>query len=304
MTTLRQQKKRIESMQITKKRTFNDIILGFFLLSHPIPVLFHIIAVTIFTLLAAWPHFIWNVIVLVIAAHAAMQVSIAMLNDYCDRRTDAQSKPEKPIPRGLILPREAFITGLLMIAIMFVLLIPLPLLAMVISVCYLVLGQAYNLGLKSTPLSGIVFALAMPLIPLYAFAGVGHISPIIFWFVPAGFLLGIALNLANSLPDLEEDEAQGLKTLAVVLGIRRSFTACHTLIVVCAGMIGILTITGIVPANPWIITPMLILSYMAVVGMILFFGPKKALKTRKTYFYLVTLTCILLAGGWLIGVLI
>src|SRR5438876_11071179 len=284
MTIKLKHKKRIQSMQITKKRTFNDILLSFFLLSHPIPVLFHIIAVTIFTLLAAWPHFIWNVIVLVIAAHAAMQVSIAMLNDYCDRRMDAQGKPEKPIPRGLILPREALIAGLLMIAIMFVLLIQLPLLALVISVCYLVLGQAYNLGLKSTPLSGIVFALAMPLIPLYAFAGVGHISPIIFWFVPAGFLLGIALNLANSLPALEEDEAQGLKTLAVVLGVRRSFTVCNTMIVLCAVMIAVLTITDIVPAHSWIIAPMLILSLLAVVSMILLFGPEKALKTRKTYF--------------------
>ena len=291
-------------MQITKKRTFNDIILGLFLLSHPIPVLFHIIAVTIFTLLAAWPHFIWSVIVLVIAAHAAMQVSIAMLNDYCDRRVDAQGKPEKPIPRGLILPREALIAGLLMIAIMLVLLIPLPLLALVISLCYLVLGQGYNLGLKSTPLSGIVFALAMPLIPLYAFAGIGHIPPIILWLVPAGFLLGIALNLANSLPDLEEDQAQGLKTLAVVLGVRRSFIACNTLIVMCAVMIGTLTITGIVPANPWIIVPVLILTFLAIAYMIFFFGPEKDLKTRKTYFYLVTLTCIVLAGGWLIGVLI
>jgi 4-hydroxybenzoate polyprenyltransferase len=291
-------------MQIAKKRTFNDIILGFFLLSHPIPVLFHIIAVTIFTLLASWPHFIWSVILLVIAAHAAMQVSIAMLNDYCDRRIDAQSKPDKPISRGLILPREALIAGLLMIAIMLVLLIPLPLLALVISLCYLVLGQAYNLGLKSTPLSGIVFALAMPLIPLYAFAGIGHIPPIILWLVPAGFLLGIALNLANSLPDLEEDQTQGVMTLAVVLGVRRSFTACYTLIGVCAVIIGVLTITGIVPAYPWIIVPVLMLTFLAVIGMILFFGPEKDLKTRKTFFYLVALTCILLTGGWLIGVLI
>lgn len=291
-------------MQITKKRTFNDLLLGFFLLSHPVPVFFHIIAVTIFTLLAAWPHFVWGVIVLVIAAHTAMQFSIAMLNDYCDRRFDAQSKTEKPIPRGLILPREALIAGLLMVVIMLVLLIPLPRLALVISLCYLTLGQAYNLGLKSTPLSGIVFALAMPLIPLYAFAAVGHTLPIIIWFVPAGFLLGVALNLANSLPDLEEDAAHGLRTLAVVLGVARSFAVCDSMIALCAVLVGVLTITGIVPANTGIITPVLILTLLALGGMIFFFGPGKALKTRKTYFYLVTLTCILLAGGWFIGVFI
>ena len=291
-------------MQITKKRTINEIMLGFLLLSHPIPVLFHVIAVSIFALIAAWPHFVWSVIVLVIAAHAAMQISIAMLNDYCDRKHDAKGKPEKPIPRGLILPREALIAGLSMIVIMVVLLIPLPRLAFIVSICYLALGQAYNLGLKSTPLSGIVFALAMPLIPLYAFAGVGHIPSIIYWFVPAGFLLGIALNLANALIDLEEDAAEGLRTLAVVLGVARSFTVCDIMIALCAVLVGILTITGIVPAHIWIITPVLILTLLALGGMIFFFGPGKALKTRKTYFYLVTLTGLLLSGGWLIGVLI
>jgi 4-hydroxybenzoate polyprenyltransferase len=291
-------------MQITKKRQLNNILLGFYLLSHPIPVLFHIVAVTIFTLLAAWPHFTWNIIALVVAAHAAMQVSIAMINDYCDRRTDAQSKPEKPIPQGLVHPREALVAGLLMIVIMLVLLTQLPLLALIISLCYLALGQAYNLGLKSTPLSGIVFALAMPLIPLYAFAGMDRTPPIVFWLVPAGFLLGISLNLANSLPDLEQDATHGARTLAVILGVRRSFAVCLALIVLCAAMIGILQITGIVSANIWIIIATLILTCLAVEAMLLFFGPDKPVKTRKTYFYLVTLTCILLAGGWLIGVLI
>jgi len=291
-------------MEISKKRQLNDILLGFYLLSHPVPVLFHIVAVTIFTLLAAWPDFTWSIIALVIAAHAAMQISIAMLNDYCDRQADAQSKPEKPIPRGLVHPREALIAGLLMIVIMLVLLIRLPLLALIISLCYLALGQAYNLGLKSTPLSGIVFALAMPLIPLYAFAGVGRTPPIVLWLVPAGFLLGITLNLANSLPDLEQDAAQGTRTLAVVLGVRRSFAVCQALIVLCAALIGILQITGIVRANALIMIATLILTGLAVETMLLFFGPDKPVATRKTYFYLVTRTCILLAGGWLIGVLL
>src|SRR5229473_339903 len=281
-------------MEITKKRRLSDIILGLFLLSHPGPVLLHIIAVTLFALLAAWPRFAWGIIALVVAAHAAMQLSIAMLNDYCDRQLDAESKPGKPIPRGLVRPGEALFCGLLLIVVMVLLLLPLHRLALLISLCYLALGQGYNLGLKSTPLSGIVFALAMPLIPLYAFAGVGRTLPFLFWLVPAGFLLGIALNLANSLPDLEEDEAQGVRTLAVVLGVRRSFAVCQILIVLCAAMIGILTITDIVPANPWIIAPVLILTCLVVVAILLFFGPEKTLKTRKTYFYLVTLTCILL----------
>ena len=291
-------------MEITKKRQFNDITLGFYLLSHPVPVMFHILAVTVFTLLAAWPHFIWSIIVLVIAAHTAMQISIAMLNDYCDRRLDAASKPGKPIPRGLIHAREALIGGFVMIAIMLILLIQLPLLALLVSLCYLVLGQAYNLGLKSTPFSGIVFALAMPLIPLYAFAGIGRVPYVLFWLIPTGFFLGIALNLANSLPDIEQDAANGAKTLAVVLGVKRSFAVCQSMIVLAAALIGILQITGLVPARSWIIVLTLILTCLAVETMVLFFGPERPVETRKSYFYLVALTCILLAGGWIIGVLL
>src|SRR6266702_7791650 len=288
-------------MQITSKRQLNARLLGFFLLSHPGPVLVHILAVTVFTLLAAWPRFVWPIVALVIGAHAAMQISIAMLNDYCDRDLDAQGKPGKPIPRGLVTPRGALIGGLSMIALMLVLLIPLPPLALLCSVCYLALGQGYNLRLKSTPLSGVVFALAMPLIPLYAFVGVGRTLPFLFWLVPVGCLLGVALNLANSLPDIPGDAAKGARTLAVALGLKGSFIACPLLIVLGALLIAVLTLTQAVPVRPFIITLALILTCLSVAAMIVFFGPAKPPWSRKVYFYLVVLTCILLAGGWLGG---
>jgi 4-hydroxybenzoate polyprenyltransferase len=290
-------------MEIVRKRRSGDILLGFFLLSHPGPVLIHIIGVTVFTLLAAWPRPVWIVVLLVIAAHAAMQISIAMINDYCDRSLDAAGKPEKPISRGLVYPREALSAGLFMIVVMVLLLLPLNPLALLVSLAYLVLGQGYNLGLKSTPLSGIVFALAMPLIPLYAFVGVGRVLPFLFWLVPVGVLLGVALNLANSLTDLEEDAAYGAKTLAVLLGVSSSFLACHLLILAGEALIILLLLLHVVPANTWIIVPTLIVTCLAIGGMVLFFGARKPVSTRKFHFYLAAFTCIVLAGGWLIGVI-
>lgn len=291
-------------MEIVKKRRVGVKLRGYFLLSHPGPVFIHIIGVSVFTMLAAWPRPIWDTIALVIAAHTAMQISIAMINDYCDRGLDAVGKPEKPIPRGLVTPREALLVGLLMIVVMVVLLLPLNPLALFISLVYLTLGQAYNLGLKSTPLSGIVFALAMPLIPLYAFAGVGRVLPFLLWLVPIGFLLGVALNLANSLTDLEKDSAYGAKTLAVVLGLKGSFLACRLLLLTGAALIALLMLLRIVPAASWIIVPTLCVTVAAVIVMFLFSGAKKPVVTRKIHFYLAALTAIVLAGGWLIGVLV
>jgi 4-hydroxybenzoate polyprenyltransferase len=291
-------------MHITTKRSSRARLQGLFLLGHPLPVLFHVIAVTLFVLLAAWPRLVWSVVVLVVGAHAAMQLAIAMLNDYSDRHADAVGKPEKPIPRGLVTPREALLAGCSMIALMVLLLLPLPPLAWLLALLYLALGMAYNLGLKSTPLSGVVFALAMPLIPLYAFAGVGYIPLFLLWLVPLGFLLGVALNLANSLPDLEEDAASGARTLAVVLGLSRSFLAGDALLALGALLILLLHLSGVQRVQPLALSITLILTSLLLVVILALTGAGKPRETRKLYFYLVTLACLVLAGGWLLGVLL
>jgi 4-hydroxybenzoate polyprenyltransferase len=291
-------------METSGKRRFSTVVKGFFLLSHPGPVLLHIIAVTLFTLLAAWPTFIWRTIILVIAAHAAMQLSIAFLNDYCDRYLDAQSKRTKPIVRGLVHPSEALVAGLLMIVVMLLLLIPLNLPALLISLAYLALFQGYNLGLKSTPFSGIIFAVGMPLIPLYAFAGVGHIPTFFIWLVPVGFLLGVVINVSNSIADIEEDAANGARTLAVVLGVNRSFLVCNLFLLIAALAIGALTASRLLPAQPAIVLATLIITGILLFCLLTFFGPTKPAGTRKLYFYLAALTCILLACGWLLAVFI
>lgn len=287
----------VEEMKIVNKRSTEEIAWGFFLLTHPGPVALHLLAVLALALPAAWPHLVWSTIILLVAAHAAMQCSIAMLNDYCDRRLDALSKPDKPVVRGFVLPYEALIGGILMALLMVILLLFLNPLALLISLCYLALGQAYNFGVKSTPWSGIVFALAIALIPLYVLAGVGRASSAMFWIAPIGFVLGVALNLANSLPDIEGDQAGNAKTLAVILGVRGSFIACPLLIIVAAALIGALTAMRIVSAIPWLSAALLIITFMAIGIILLFFGPQKPPQTRKTYFYLAAMTCLVIGAG-------
>jgi 4-hydroxybenzoate polyprenyltransferase len=279
---------------------------GFLLLSHPGPVAFHLLAVALFALLAGWPHLTWSTLLLVVGAHTSMQLSIAMLNDYCDRRLDAASKPGKPIPGGLVTSREALLAGCLMIALM----VLLPPVAWVFSLFYLALGMAYNLGLKATRLSGVVFALAMPLIPLYAFAGMGRSLPLLLWLVPLGLLLGVALNLANSLLDLEEDAANGARTLAVVLGAKRAFLTCNTLMI-----LGALLVAGIIVRRTLILPRLTNVDAVALVGvlalsglllaaLLVLSGLEKPGIRRKIYFYLVVLACLTLAGAWFLGALV
>jgi 4-hydroxybenzoate polyprenyltransferase len=288
-------------MKAIEKRDPIGILKGFFLLSHPGPVLFHAIAVALFALLAGWSHIAWSIFVLVVVAHVVMQLSIAVSNDYCDRERDALSKKNKPIVSGLVRPQEALITAIVLMIVMVLLLLPLNPLALLVSLLYLACGQSYNLGLKSTPFSGIVFAVMFPLIPVYAFVGMGRIIPFIFWQIPIAALLGIVINLANSLPDIEEDAASHAHTLAVVLGATRSFITCNLLILLATCLIALLTVTKLVTAQSWILLPILILVCLAVGVLWLFFGSNKARQTSKIYFYLIVLTCLVLAIGWIIS---
>ncbi|GHO89929.1 UbiA family prenyltransferase [Dictyobacter formicarum] len=290
-------------MGTLKQRRPGDRALGFFLLCHPGPVLIHTVAVTVFAVLAAWPHLVWTTLLLVIGAHFAMQCSIAVLNDYCDRKLDMESKrQEKPIVRGLVSPREALFFGWAWIILMFLLLLPINWLALLISVLYLIIGQSYNLGLKSTPWSGIVFALMIPLIPVYAFVGVGHSSPILFCLFPVAALLGIVLNLANSLPDIAEDAANNARTLAVVLGEQKTLLVCPLLILVAAVLVGLFTLMNIVSVRPLIVWPTLAL--VCVLIIILAIWPRlwQNSQNDKHYFWLTVFTCLILASGWLSSV--
>lgn len=287
---------------MVKKRSVADIAWGFLLLTHPERLAFLLVGVSAFALLASWPHLAWTTLVLLIAAHGAMQVSIATLNDYCDRRLDALSKPKKPLVRGLVRPQEALVMGLLMIPLMLGLLLflPSPLLALLVSLIYLVLGQAYNVKLKSTPWSGVVVALALPLLPVYAWVGVGRSSPVIFWMVPIGFLLGVAIHLANALPDVESDRAGGAQTLAVALGVKRSFLLCPLLIVGVALLMSLLLLLRLIAGPVWMIAALLGFTGLAVGAMALWFGPQKPPQTRAVYFYIVVVTCLVLGISWFI----
>lgn len=287
--------------QNVHRRRIVDVVRGLFFATHPIPASLFITTVAIFSLRAMWPQLRWSTFVLLILGHATMQGSINLMNDYCDRYRDAITQPMKPIVRGLVRPREVFVASIIMGVLMVLLLLPLPPLALLVSLLYLTLAMAYNFGLKSTAFSGLILALVFALIPLYIFAGVGKLLPIAYWLVPVGFLMGAALNLANSLPDVEGDKKNGARTLAVLLGLKGSFLTCYALMLLSIALIGTLTITGIVASRTVITYPLLALAVLMLVVMNVLFGPDKPAKTRRAYFIIVAVMSMGIALTWFLS---
>ena len=143
------------------------------------------------------------------------------MNDYLDRPLDARAQPSKPLVRGLISADAALLLAVVASVALLLLVTPLGLVPLMLGLLVELLGLAYDFGLKATPISAVLYAVYFPLIPLLAWSVFGRAQPFLPWALPLALQSGIAMNVANSLPDLEDDRAQGLRGLPHLLGLRR-----------------------------------------------------------------------------------
>ncbi|MGI8928419.1 MAG: UbiA family prenyltransferase [Candidatus Limnocylindrales bacterium] len=165
-----------------------------------------------------------------------LQFCIGAVNDLFDEALDAKSKPFKPIPAGRVSRRAAWLVaavfgggGLALSGLVN----PPDLLPLALAATMLGAGLVYDAVLKPTAFGWVCFAVAFPLLPIYAWYGsTGTLPPQWEILVPVAILAGPALQLANGVIDLETDRAAGLRTFAVALGRRRSLALMAVALVV------------------------------------------------------------------------
>jgi 4-hydroxybenzoate polyprenyltransferase len=148
-----------------------------------------------------------------------MQVSIGAVNDLADVELDRVGKPAKPIPAGMVSIAFARAWAVLSGAMGLLLAVPSGLGATIVWVIALGLGYLYDLRLSRTALSWLPLALALPLVPIFAWLGAtGDVPASLLPLIPAAVLAGAALILSNGLVDVERDGRAGRSTLPVRLG--------------------------------------------------------------------------------------
>ena len=152
-----------------------------------------------------------------------LQFCIGIVNDLADAELDGRTKPWKPVPSGLVSRRAATVAavasgggGLLAAALAG----PVPLL---LAGLMLGAGLLYDLYLKPTSWAWLCFAVAFPLLPVYAWYGAaGTLPPRAELLLPLAALAAPALQLSNGLADIDSDRRGGIETLATRLGRRRA----------------------------------------------------------------------------------
>ncbi|MCL9758670.1 UbiA family prenyltransferase [Frankia sp. AiPa1] len=156
---------------------------------------------------------------LVASAVLAGQLSVGWSNDLVDRHRDAAGgRAGKPlVGEGLTPATVAAATAMALVAC-----VPLSLacgeragfthLAAVAS------AWGYNLGLKSTSLSVVPYAVSFALLPTFVVQGLPGAPAPPWWLPAAGALLGAGAHFANVLPDLDADARTGVRGLPQRLG--------------------------------------------------------------------------------------
>lgn len=160
-------------------------------------------------------------------AMLAAQVSISALNEWADADLDARAARLRPIPLGLISRQFALVgasvLGGLALALSFT-----PGHGRVGTVLFTIglgCGWLYDLVLKRMIFSFLPFAIAFPLLAVWVGVVAGRPLSALLPFFLVGAPLGIAIHLADSLPDLGSDAASNSHGLAVRLGPRRALLA-------------------------------------------------------------------------------
>jgi len=174
-----------------------------------------------------------------------LQFSIGAANDYFDVEADARTKPAKPIPRGLVSRRTALGVAVGSGGLALALAGAAGLTVLLLAAVMLAAGWAYDAALKPTAWGWACFAVAFPLLPVYAWWGAaGELPPRAELLLPLAALAGPALQLANGLVDLERDRLAGLSTLPVRLGRAGSLLAMGLLLGVIHGLAWLTLVGG------------------------------------------------------------
>jgi 4-hydroxybenzoate polyprenyltransferase len=208
--------------------------------------------------------------VLVAPAMLAGQLSVGWSNDACDAARDvAAGRTDKPVARGEISVRSLWVAAIVSVAAALAMAAAISLLTMGILALLVGAGWAYNLGLKSTPWSGVMYLLGFGPLPAYAASTLpGQPAPR-FWVCVAAALVGLGAHFVNVLPDLTADLSSGVRGLPQLVAARWGPGAARAAALVLLLSASALLVVEASPARRWVAVAGLCVScVLAVAGAV------------------------------------
>jgi geranylgeranylglycerol-phosphate geranylgeranyltransferase len=153
-----------------------------------------------------------------------------VINDYYDIEIDKINRPERPIPRGAITLKQAKFIWILtvligiIIAIIHSILFNIGYLNIIIAVFFAFIGWLYAAwGKKSGFMGNIIVSVSFSIGMIYgAILNNSNVPPYIYFFFLTSFFLLLSREVIKGCEDIEGDKNEGVKTLAIRIGIKKA----------------------------------------------------------------------------------
>lgn len=148
------------------------------------------------------------------------------INDYYDRQIDAINEPKRPIPSGLIKPREALMFAAILSILGFAAAYLTNTYCLVTAIIAWMVAAAYTTVGKRTGLPGNFLVSIIATIPfLYGMAIVADIRLNVLLCASTAFLSITGREITKGIVDVKGDKTANVKTLAVRYGEKKAATA-------------------------------------------------------------------------------
>ena len=203
-------------------------IKGLYKLSRPLSTLTGVLAVFLGGYVAGTGA--WDKIILAAVATLFVSASSNAWNDYRDIDIDRINQPQRPLPSGMVTPREALIFSVALAGLSIVLAAFINPTALVIAVTSNLLLYAYSVWLKSTVLLGnATVALISAMSPVFGGVAAGNARPSL-WLGAIIFVGILGREVLKTLADYEGDKAHQVRTIATAIGPRAARTVFFLLL--------------------------------------------------------------------------
>jgi len=191
---------------------------GFFILSRPVNVVISFLSILVAITICGWST--WESVLLACLTGAFITVAANAINDVYDLEIDRINRPKRPLPSGVVSPREAFVFSI----VFFILGVTSSALinteTLIIALIFSVLLYLYSSTFKRRVLIGnFTVSLATAFAFIFGGAAVGHIENAFFPAIFA-FLMHFGREIIKDMEDVKGDAKDGAQTLPIRFGNR------------------------------------------------------------------------------------
>ncbi|MHA1350237.1 MAG: geranylgeranylglycerol-phosphate geranylgeranyltransferase [Promethearchaeota archaeon] len=169
-------------------------------------------------------------IILGVLTYIFLAASTNIINDIYDIEIDKINRPERPIPRDSISLKQAkelfflYLIIAIILSLLNTLIISLTLINLILVSFFGFIGWVYaKWGKRSGFLGNIIVGISYSIGLVYGgYLNGPIIPPYILYFFLTAFSLLVAREIVKGCEDIEGDKNQGVKTLAIKIGIKAS----------------------------------------------------------------------------------